>query len=238
VTIETREASPVRRPSRSALAFYGVCRFISVGFSRFYWPGRVIGKANLPKDGAYVLAPVHRSNIDWLVVARVTRRRLRYLVKGEVWKVPALGRFIELLGAFAVHRDMPDREALNKAREVLEAGEPLVVFPEGTRGAGPMIGEIREGAAYLALRAGVPIVPVGMAGTEAAMPRGTRFPRPHRVSLVIGAPIEVGPSTDGDGARVRIARSRLRETSEALRDAMQLALSHAMAQLGATDESR
>jgi len=127
-------------PSRSALAFYGFCRVIAVGVSRAYFPGRVVGADRLPKTGAYLLAPVHRSNVDWLVVARVTRRRLRYLVKSEVWKVPAVGRFIELLGAFSVRRGSPDREAFNRCLEVLEEGEPLVVFPEGTRQVGPVLG--------------------------------------------------------------------------------------------------
>ena len=214
--------------TRRALWLYGICRFISVDLTRVYLPGTVLGAQHLPKEGPYILAPVHRSNLDWLVVARITHRRLRYLVKDEVWKLKALGRFLELLGAFPVHRDSADREAFNRALEVLVAGEPLVMFPEGTRGTGPIVGELRDGAAYLALRAGVPIIPVGLAGSEKAMPRGAHFPRPSRVVAVVGRPIEVEAQAK-DGARTRVRRSASHQLTLALHDAMQQALSEAQA---------
>jgi len=212
------------RPITAAeLRFYAACRFIAVGASRVWYPGRVLGAEHLPAAGPYVLAPVHRSNVDWLVVARVTRRRLRYLVKGEVWKVKAVGRLLELLGTFPVHRGAADREALNRSLEVLAAGEPLVVFPEGTRGSGPVVGELREGAAYLALRAGVPVVPVGIGGLERSMPRGAKFPRPVRVRIVVGAPVVPdAPPARGEG-RARISRSATHAFSERLRQAIQAA---------------
>jgi cytidylate kinase len=177
---------PIRR---GELAFYAACRVVAVGLSRIVYPGPVVGAELLPKEGPYILAPVHRSNLDWLIVARLTRRRLRYIVKDGVWRIRSLGRLIELLGAFPVHRRAADREALNTAISVLAGGEPLVVFPEGTRCDGPKVQEVLDGAAYLSLRAGAPLVPVGLAGTEKAMPRGRVLPRPGRVALVVGQPI-------------------------------------------------
>jgi 1-acyl-sn-glycerol-3-phosphate acyltransferase len=221
----------VKAPTRADLAFYGFCRAIVVGLSHVLFPGPVIGRKHLPDHGPYVLAPVHRSNLDWLIVARITRRRLRYLVKGEVWKVPAVGRLLEALGAFPVNRNAADREAFNRALEVLLAGEPLVVFPEGTRGSGPLVGELRDGAAYLALRAGVPIVPVGLAGTENALARGARFVRPSRVRIVIGAPLVPTPGPTGEEKRSRVARSATHELSQQLQDAIQGLLSDAQGQL-------
>ena len=135
---------------------YAVCRFIAVGLSRLLFPGPVIGRENLPRSGAYVIAPLHRSHLDFLIVARISRRRFRYLAKAEVWRFARLGRFIERLGALPVHRESTDRDSFNRSLAVLEGGEPLMVFPEGTRRDGPLVGELREGAAYLALRAGVP----------------------------------------------------------------------------------
>lgn len=250
----TRAVQPI---TRSELAFYGICRFIAVGASRIWYPGGVVGRENLPTTGAYILAPVHRSNVDWLVVARVTRRRLRYLVKGEVWKVKAVGRLLELLGTFPVHRGAADREALTRSLEVLAAGEPMVVFPEGTRGAGRRVGELREGVSYLALRAGVPVVPVGVSGTERSMPRGARFPRPVRVRIVVGDPIYPpalvpspepraapepaapeplealdahgagGPGAPAARARVRVTRGVTRAFSEEVREAIQRAFDQA-----------
>ncbi len=222
---------PVRPISRRALWLYGLCRFISVDMTRIYLPGEVLGAQNLPKEGPYVLAPVHRSNLDWLVVARVTHRRLRYLVKDEIWKLKPLGRFLELLGAFPVNRHGADREAFNRALEILLAGEPLVVFPEGTRGSGPSVSQLREGAAYLALRAGVPIVPVGIAGTEKSMPRGRRLPRPARVVTVVGPAIPVQRPVREDNDAVRIPRSATRALTAQLSEAIQQCLADAQAQL-------
>ncbi|MHB1987014.1 MAG: lysophospholipid acyltransferase family protein [Acidimicrobiales bacterium] len=184
-------ASPIlaRAPTRGDLFLYRVCRLAAVGLSKLLFPGRVVGTENLPPTGAYILAPVHRSYLDWLIVARVTRRRLRYIAKEEVWRSKSIGRLIEALGAFPVNRSGADREALERCRAVLAGGEPLVMFPEGTRRSGPIVEDLREGVAYLALRAGVPVVPIGIGGSEKAMPRGSVLPKPGRIDIVIGEPI-------------------------------------------------
>ena len=82
---------------------------------------------------------MHRSYVDWLIVARITKRRLRYIVKEEVWKSKLAGRMLEVLGAFPVNRSGADREALERCQSVLAGGEPLVMFPEGTRRSGPEV---------------------------------------------------------------------------------------------------
>lgn len=231
---------PIRR---SELLLYALCRMIVVGVGALFFPGPVVDAENIPAHGPYILAPVHRSNLDWLVVARLTRRRMRYLAKGGIWKVRAVGRFIELLGAFPVNRGAADRESLATALSVLAGGEPLVLFPEGTRRSGPRVEDVRDGAAYLALRAGVPIVPVGLAGTEEAMPRGRAFPRPGRVVLVVGTPILPQPiepggasssSATGNPAAHRprpthVPRAALRATTEELVAALQSCLDRALA---------
>jgi 1-acyl-sn-glycerol-3-phosphate acyltransferase len=203
-------------------------RAIMVGASRAYLPGRVIGRENLPKTGAYIVAPVHRSYVDWLIVARITTRRLRYLAKAEIWKSKFIGRALETLGCFPVNRSGADREALDRCRAVLVGGEPLVMFPEGTRRSGPVVEDLRDGVPYLALRAGVPVVPVGIGGSERSMPRGSSFPRPRLVHVVIGKPIlpdepalpaavESGPDSDGTehtSKRLRIPRKATKAFSD------------------------
>jgi 1-acyl-sn-glycerol-3-phosphate acyltransferase len=217
------------------LALYRVCWEISVGLSRLYFPGRVEGRENLPAEGPYVLAPVHRSYVDWLVVARVTRRRLRYIAKDSLWKSRQLGWFIELLGAFPVHRGTADREAFHKCLEVLEAGEPLVLFPEGTRRSGPVVEQVLDGAAYLALRAGAPVVPVGIGGSERRMPKGSALPRPGRIYIVVGEPIHPAQwaSRKGNGQPGgRVSRSATRALSAAVRWHVQACFDQAQSRLG------
>jgi 1-acyl-sn-glycerol-3-phosphate acyltransferase len=223
---------------------YRICRFIAVGLSRLYFPGTVTGRGNVPTSGAFILAPVHRSYVDWLIVARITKRRLRYIVKEEVWKSKVAGRMLEVLGAFPVNRSGADREALERCQSVLAGGEALVMFPEGTRRSGREVNDLRDGVAYLSLRMGVPIVPVGIAGSQRAMPRGASFPRPTRVNLVIGPPL---PGARPDDARTgsepgehsesttrrrsRVARSATTEQSKRLQAALQEAFDAAEASL-------
>jgi 1-acyl-sn-glycerol-3-phosphate acyltransferase len=210
-------------------------RALMVGVSRIYLPGKVVGRENLPKSGAYIVAPVHRSYVDWLIVARITTRRLRYIAKAEIWKSKFVGRTLELLGCFPVNRSGADREALDRCRAVLVGGEPLVMFPEGTRRSGPVVEDLREGVPYLALRADVPVVPVGIGGSEKSMPRGSSFPRPRLVHVVIGKPIlpdlagdsgaEAGAGArsgaaepegpaDGTGKRARVSRKATKAFSD------------------------
>ena len=226
-------ARPPHPPTRGELALYRVCRFIAVGASRTAFPGRIVGSENLPASGPYILAPVHRSYLDWLLVARLTKRRLRYIVKAEVWKSKAVGRFIEALGAFPVNRSGADRDALERCRAVLAGGEPLVMFPEGTRRSGERVEDLREGVAYLALRAGVPVVPVGIGGSELAMPRGSALPHPRRVDLVIGRPLRPAPAAPA-GRAARVSRREMRELSDQLQQSIQEAFDEARHLLATT----
>lgn len=180
------------------------------------WGLEVVGAERVPSQGAYVVAPVHRSNIDTLVVAGVARRRLRYMGKDTLWSWRWSAWLLSSLGGFPIHRGTADREALRRCRLVLEAGEPLVMFPEGQRGEGPVVGSLYEGAAYLSGRAGVPIVPVGIGGSGRAMARGARLPRRSKVVLVIGDPL--APPT---GAGGRPSRSAVMAKSRELHERLQ-----------------
>lgn len=197
------------------MLLYRLCRNFLVGFSRTYWRMRMVGREHVP-EGAFVLAPVHRSNIDTPLVAGVTRRRLRYMGKDTMWKRRAPAWLFTALGGFPVKRGTADRAAIQRCLEVLAEGEPLVVFPEGGRRSGPVIGELTEGAAYLAIRAGVPIVPVGIGGSERAMTKGSAMLRPVRCAVVIGPPIF--PERKGPG---RAPRPAVHQLTERLRAELQ-----------------
>ena len=178
---------------------------------------RVVGKQNLPAEEAYILAPVHRSYLDTPVGGMVTARRQRFLGKESLWRNRAAGRFLTIVGGFPVERGTADRAALRACQEVLERGEPMVMFPEGTRQHGPVVDPdlMHAGPAFVAARAGVPIVPLGIAGTDHAMPGGSMLIRPVRVVMVVGEPIR--PS-EVDG---RIPRRMVDELTERLRVGLQ-----------------
>ncbi len=212
---------------RFELAVYALVRGALVLFSRFFWREQVEGLDHVPAEGPFILSGVHRSNIDTPLVAAVTRRRLRYMGKKEMWKFPPAAWLFTTLGGFPVNRGAADREALRTCIEVLRGGEPLVIFPEGGRRSGPVIGEIFEGAAYLSAKTGAPIVPVGIGGSEAAMPIGAKFLRPVKVHLVIGPPLH----PEGSGTK-NASRRVVRELNERLRSELQRLFDEAQKKAG------
>jgi 1-acyl-sn-glycerol-3-phosphate acyltransferase len=171
----------------------------------------------MPAHGPFVLAPVHRSNLDFILMSTLTRTRMRYMGKASIWKWSWGGKFVSMLGAFPVHRGSADRAALRMCLQVIENGEPVLIFPEGTRRSGPVVEDLFDGPAYVAARAGVPIVPVGIGGSDMAMPVGAKFIKPHKIVLLVGEPI-TPPVGDGSG---RVRRSVVRELTEQLHQALQ-----------------
>ena len=159
----------------------------------------------VPAEGPVIIAPVHRSFIDFLVASEVSGRKSHYMAKDTLWKNATLGRVLSSLGAFPVHRDSADREALRRAQQVLEAGEVLILFPEGERRSGPVVEGLHEGVAFLAARTGAVVVPVGIGGSASVMPKGSKIPRPRHIHLDVGEPI-AAPERSGSG---RVPRSRI-----------------------------
>jgi 1-acyl-sn-glycerol-3-phosphate acyltransferase len=180
------------------MLFYRLARPFAAGIPRLLWRVRVAGREHVPRDGGFILAPSHRSMMDIPLVAVVTSRRIRFMGKKTLFAIPVVGTVFRWLGGFPVARDGTDRKAVRDSVEMLRAGEVLCVYPEGTRQRGPKIQPLQPGAAYLALRSGVPIIPVGMAGTEEILrERRDPIPRFARVALVVGAPIRPPPRPAG-----------------------------------------
>lgn len=226
-------APAVRAPRRWELAFYAVVRAIVAGFCRLFWRVRVEGRHHIPSTGAFVLSPVHRSNIDTPLAACVTTRRMRFMGKDSMWKVASIGRIFTALGAFPVHRGTADREALRKTLELLQAGQPVVIFPEGTRRSGPVVAELFEGAAYAASKAGVPVIPVGIGGSEPAMPKGSKLIKPVKVHMVVGPPLEVERSAEG-----KVPRRAVKELTERLHVELQRLFDEAQEKAGTPNPHR
>lgn len=194
-----------------------------------YFRPSVTGAEHVPASGPFIIAPVHRSNADFAFAIYVTKRKTFFIAKSSLWRSRLLGGLISTMGAFPVTRGTADRTALSAAEAVLRAGEPLVLFPEGTRQDGPMVATLLEGAAFLAARTGAPIVPVGIAGTDRALPKGAKVPRPVKVRIVIGPAIPA-PSAHGDE---RVPRRELKQTTELLRVGLQAAYDEACGRLSA-----
>ena len=198
-------------------AAYEVVRAVLFYLALLYWRVDIRGKGNVPTSGPFLLCPVHRSNIDGPLTAIFTKRHMKYLAKHEMFRPAPFARLIESMGAISVNRGAPDRASLKTCLDVLNSGEPLVLFPEGGRRDGPLVEHVQEGAAYLALRSGVPIVPIGIDGSENANPRGTVFLRPVKVRVVIGKPL-LFERPEGSN---RVPRSVINESTATLQRTLQ-----------------
>ncbi len=205
-----------RPPRKAELRFYAVIRLALLGFARLWFRLSAEGGHRVPKDRAFIFAPVHRSNIDFLLLLICTDRRIRYLAKDTIF-VGMWDRIFTALGGIPVARGTADREALQTCITVLKAGEPVVIFPEGTRQSGPEVQELFDGAAFVQSRTGVPIVPVGIGGSEAAMPKGAKFIKPRKIRLVVGEPLEAH-DTDGSKARRAAVKARTAELKPLVQD--------------------
>ncbi len=204
---------------------------VAVTYLRMRWRGR----RRVPK-GAVIVAPAgHRSNLDTPLIGGVMSRQLRYMAKSSLFKSPFWTRFFVAVGAFPTERDRVDRRALRCARDVLGRGDPLVVFPEGERKTGPRVQPLLDGPIWLSIMTGAPILPVGIGGSERAMPRKALIPRPRRVRVVFGGLITAPLPTAG---RRTVTRRQRAEASERLREILQDLFDEAQAWAGSPNPPR
>jgi 1-acyl-sn-glycerol-3-phosphate acyltransferase len=197
----------VPRPPRPTLLYSSIAA-ISWPILRFAFRHRAKGTENLPREGGYVLAAGHVSNLDpWaLGLAIWPRRFLRFMGKSELFWFP-LSMIISGAGAFKVNRGRADREAIATAVDLARTGNVIAMFPEGTRRKKGLRkkyeAQAHTGAARIALEAGVPLIPVGIKGTD-----GLRRLAAWRVRY--GAPIEIDDLRGQEmGEAARTATERL-----------------------------
>ncbi|MDH4169960.1 MAG: 1-acyl-sn-glycerol-3-phosphate acyltransferase [Acidimicrobiia bacterium] len=200
-------------------AVFKLLRTLLEGLMRLYFRLEVRGKENIPATGPFILAPVHRSFIDTPLVSAVTPRVIRYMGKEAMWDGSRfMAFFLTAMGGFPVQRGSVDRDALRAAQEVLERGEPLVMFPEGTRREGEVVEaeDMHDGPAFVASRTQVPVVPVGVGGSARALPLGAKVPRPRKVIVVVGEPLTPPELVNG-----RAPRKQVRAFTEEMRTTIQ-----------------
>lgn len=204
---------------RSSLRFYRAVHFF-IRTVIFRWVRTEIrGAEHLDLEGPVVVAPVHRSNLDSPLVAGAARRRMRALGKQSLFVNPIGAWVCAALGAIPVRRGEADRDAMRSARRILDDGEMMIVFPEGTRQTGDQVAGVFDGMSYLASKTGATIVPVGIAGTEKALPSGAKFLHRCRTAVVVGEPI---PAPQG-----RMSRPALTAFSETVGTRLQAAFDEA-----------
>ena len=174
-------------------------KFCLLAFTHF----RVEGGGKVPKTGPLIVVSNHLSRADPPIISAGIPRRIVFMAKEELFRSPLMALLVKGFGAFPVRKREADRDALRRAHEVLEKGLALGVFPEGTRSKTAVLQPGMLGAAFIALRTGAPVLPVGICGTEGL--RGAGFLRHPAITINIGEPFTVAP------AQGRVTRQALQD---------------------------
>ncbi|AXK45915.1 lysophospholipid acyltransferase family protein [Brachybacterium saurashtrense] len=206
-----------------ARRFYFGARGISRPFLRLLWNPRVSGLENVPREGGFVIASNHLANIDSFVLPVVLPRQIRFVAKDTLWTHKGLRGWILRWFFNAVESVPVDREALSSGKGALQAGltilrdgDGFAIYPEGTRSKDGLLHPGKQGAAWLALESGCPVVPVGLKGTQHMFSH--LIPRRGTMTVRIGTPIaveEIDP-TASKGVRRRLLNERVMEEIQKL----------------------
>lgn len=191
--------------------------------ARLLFRVRVEGLANVPRSGPFILVANHCSNLDPPIIGWATGHRvgrvIHFMAKVELQSWPILGWLAGKSAVIFVRRGEADRAAQKAALEALADGRPIAVFPEGTRSRDGRLKAGRGGAAFLAMRSGAPLLPVGIAGTHRIFPGRARLPRLVRVSVRIGRPFALPSQATG-----RLERTELADGTETIMAAIEALL--------------
>ena len=181
---------------------YWTLRSILVPFFLLYFRMQRIGREHLPRRGPLLLASNHRSFLDPFLIGTLLRRPVYYMAKRELFEKRWQAWLLNGLGAFPVDRGAGDTDAMETARAILERGDCVVLFPEGTRVRPGPLRAPRRGVGRLVLQTGAPVAPVAVIGTDEVR-RGWRI-RPRKVRLRVGPPL-LFPTVEDSSSRLAAA---------------------------------
>ena len=154
-----------------------------LGLCRLYFGLELRGTEHIPAAGALLITPNHQTYADPPLVTIPIRRPVYYMAWDRLFTIPGLGWLIRRLRAFPVDLESSDSRAAREAVRLLQAGEAVMIFPEGGRSPDGSVSRFKPGAFRLAVSLGVPVLPVTIAGGHQCWPPGRAVPRPGRVAI-------------------------------------------------------
>jgi 1-acyl-sn-glycerol-3-phosphate acyltransferase len=198
--------------------FYRFSRRICIIFCRGFFRLKTWNLERVPLSGGVILASNHQCYLDPPIGACLVRRQCNFLARSSLFRFGPFGWIIRNVGAVPLERGESDATALRRAVDLLKAGKPLMLFPEGTRSRDGALGKVQSGVAVIAMRAGAPVIPTFIHGAYDAWPRTKKLPRPRRVGVFYGELIAPPTEAQGRGHKeqVRKLTSEIQAALEAL----------------------
>jgi 1-acyl-sn-glycerol-3-phosphate acyltransferase len=166
----------------------GWLAFRAVYATYFRW--RVFGAENVPLTGGVILASNHASFLDPPLVGAGLKRDINYLARESLFRFPGIGALLRSWNSVPVDRDGGGARGLKKILDRLLAGGGIILFPEGTRTRDGRLQPARSGIGLTVIKSTAPVVPVRVFGTYEAYGRHISIPRPHRIAVKYGAPMD------------------------------------------------
>ena len=148
------------------------------------------GKENIPEQGGVLLVSNHVSFLDPVIIGAAADRELHFLGEDSYFRIPYVGSLFTQLNGIPIKRETPGWQSLKEVISRLRIGKAIVIFPEGTRSADGILGEVKKGISFIIHHSDVPTIPVLLKGSERFMPRGSKFIHPAQLSVTFGPPID------------------------------------------------
>ena len=186
---------------------------------RAYFGLELVGVEHIPATGPLIVTPNHQTYADPPLVSIPVRRRVHYMAWSRLFEIPLFGPFIRLLRAFPVQIESSDPRAAREAVRLLQAGQVVMIFPEGERSPDGRVQRFKPGAFRLAASLAAPVLPVTIAGGHDAWPPGRLLPRPRRITITYHRTLHPDPSLGPRQAAGDLARRAYAAVVSALPDA-------------------
>lgn len=159
-----------------------IVKYSIIVINTFFYRIKVVGRENIPKEGAFILCGNHRSYLDAPLIVTNCKRKVRFMAKEELRKNVITRLAVYIFNAIYVKREAKDVGAMKEALKTLKNGEGIGIFPEGTRNGMAKGVEAKKGVSYFALNSDATIIPVGIKGELKLF---------HKINITFGAPIDV-----------------------------------------------
>ncbi|HGE71143.1 TPA: 1-acyl-sn-glycerol-3-phosphate acyltransferase [Candidatus Poribacteria bacterium] len=176
---------------RNMRLHYHFCHVITRPLFKSLFKFQVFGAKNVPKTGGAILMMNHASYLDPIFIGAAVDRNLFYMARSTLFKPGFVDKFLRSFNAFPVQLGAPDRGAIKKALQILEQGNLLLIFPEGTRSVDGTLGKAQDGVGFIAYRTKAEVIPVFIDGTQKALPRGAKMLKTAKITVSFGKPINM-----------------------------------------------